>query len=587
MNDGTVLVNQNLLVPVILLGLVLWAVFIWKEWSQRKENRFWVKLVVAFLAIASLAMIALKPGTWQESTSGKGIVLTDGYRPAQLDSLRSIYKRIQIEEYTKGTPLSILKDVDSLFLLGHGLAPFDFWQVKNESVAFLGGEEVSGWMDISYKTEISLGEVLSVNAKYYQPKEGHWAILTDNGDNPLDSLLFEKGQEQVLQFNAKPKADGQFVYHLLEKNNKGNIVSDELLPIQVLEGERLKVLIVNTFPTFETKYLKNFLAEKGHEVLARTQLTKGKYKFEYFNGASNPIYGFTKANLELYDLLVIDTDSYTSLGRSSKNAMQEAVKNNGLGIFIQPNESLFRLAENESPLQFNRDFITETSLGESGQTLQKYPYSFEQDVRVQEILVDSLVVAAYIPVEKGKMGTTVLQNTYQLVLDGSDRLYASIWSQILNTIVREQDRVVEWKAVTQIPRSDQPFEFELRTSLNNLEVKTDGGANIPLLQDGLVSSKWTGIVYPRTTGWSKLEVSNDSTPQFTYYVFDEDQRESVTRSGTLEANLREFGTQNNFSTSVSTSKKTLKPISPFWFYALLLLCLGWLWLEPKLFKQAF
>ncbi len=582
MSDGVVFMNQNLLWPVILIGLVLWAVFIWKEWSQRKEQRFWVKLITAFLAIVSLAMIVLKPSTWQKTTSGKGVVLTEGYRPEQLDSLKSIYKRIQTEAYSKGRTLSIVEDVDSLFLLGHGLAPFDFWQVKDESVAFLGGEAVAGWTDISYKTKIPLGEVLSVNAKYSQPKEGHWAILTDNGDNPLDSLLFEKGQEQVLQFNASPKASGQFVYHLLEKNDKGDMVSDEPLPIQVLEGERLKVLIVNTFPTFETKYLKNFLTEKGHEVLARTQLTKGKYKFEYFNGASNPIYGFTAENLKGFDLLIIATGSYTVLGSASKAAMEKVAKMNGLGIFIQPNESLFRLSENQSPLQFNRDFVTETSLGEPAQTLQKYPYNFQQDVRVQEILVDSLAVAAYIPVEKGKMGTTVLQKTYQLVLDGSDGLYANIWSQILNTIVRGQDRVVEWKAVTQIPRSDQPFEFGLRTSLNTLEVKTDGGVNIPLLQDGLVYSKWTGTVYPRKTGWNQLEVSNDSIASFSYYVFDEDQRESVTRSETLEANLREFGTQNNFSTSVSTSKEALRPISPVWFYGVLLLCLGWLWLEPKL-----
>lgn len=584
MSDGAVFMNQNLLWPVILIGLVLWAVFIWKEWSQRKEQRFWVKLITAFLAIASLAMIVLKPGTWQKSAGGKGVILTEGYRPEQLDSLKSIYKSIQTEAYSKGRTLSIVEDVDSLFLLGHGLAPFDFWQVEDESVAFLGGETVAGWTDISYKTEIPLGEVLSVNAKYSKPKEGHWAILTDNGGNPLDSLLFEKGQEQVLQFNAKPKAGGQFVYHLLEKNNKGDMVSDEPLPIQVLEGEPLKILIVNTFPTFETKYLKNFLTEKGHEVLARTQLTKGKYKFEYFNGASNPIYGFTEESLKDYDLLIIDTGSYTGLGSASKAAMEKVAKMNGLGIFIQPNESLFRLSENQSPLQFNRDFVTETSLGEPAQTLQKYPYDFQQDVRVQEILVDSLAVAAYIPVEKGKMGTTVLQNTYQLVLDGSDGLYANIWSQILNSIVRGQDRVVEWKAVTQIPRPDQPFEFELRTSLNNLEVKTGEGANIPLLQDGLVSNKWTGAVYPLKAGWNKLEISKDTIAHYSYYVFDENHHKTLSQSETLKSNFRQFGAQNTFNTSVSASKKTLKPISPFWFYALLLLCLGWLWLEPKLFN---
>src|SRR6056297_861545 len=186
MNDGAVFVNQNLLVPMILVGLVMWAVFIWKEWSQRNENRFWIKLVAAFLAIASLAMIVLKPGTFQESSSGKGIVLTDGYRPAQLDSLRSIYKRIPTEEYVKGKTLSIMEDVDSLFLLGHGVESFDLRQLQDKAIAFLGGEKIEGWTAISHENEIPFGEELHLNAKHSNPKTGHWLILTDNGGNPLD-----------------------------------------------------------------------------------------------------------------------------------------------------------------------------------------------------------------------------------------------------------------------------------------------------------------------------------------------------------------------------------------------------------------
>lgn len=188
MSDGIVFLNQNLLWPVILVGLVLWAVFIWKEWSQRKERRFWIKLVAALLAIASLVMIVIKPSVWQKSTGGKGIVLTDGYRPAQLDSLKSIYKRIQSEEYVKGKTLSILEDVDSLFLLGHGVESFDLWQLQDKAIAFLGGEKIEGWTAISHENEIPFGEELHLNAKHSNPKTGHWAILADNGGNPLDSI---------------------------------------------------------------------------------------------------------------------------------------------------------------------------------------------------------------------------------------------------------------------------------------------------------------------------------------------------------------------------------------------------------------
>ncbi|MBO0340458.1 MAG: hypothetical protein VX798_03635 [Bacteroidota bacterium] len=582
MSDGVVFLNQHLLWPVVLIGLLLFVVFVWKEWSQRKERRFWVKFVAAFSAIVSLVMIVLKPSTHQEATRGKAIILTEGYRPAQLDSLTAIYKRIPMEEYTKGRTLSILEDADSLFLLGHGLVPFDLWQIQDKSVAFLGGKKVGGWTAISSnRNEAILGESLEINAKYSNPKIGHLAVLTDNGGNPLDSVPFEELGEQVVTFRTTPKVSGEFVYHLLVKNEDG-VLSDEPLPLKVVAGEPLKVLLINTFPTFETKYLKNFLTERGHEVLARTQLTKGKYKFEYFNGASNPIYGFTSENLKDYDLLIIDTDSYTGLGRASKAAMEEIVESNGLGVFIQPNESLFRLGDSNSPFKFNRDFLTEITFGELEQTLQKYPFTFQEEVRTQEVLVDSAAVAAYVPVQMGKVGTTLLQNTYQLVLDGNEPLYAHIWTQILNSMAKEQQNVAEWSSITKYPRPDQPFEFELYTALNDLTVKTDEGEAISLLQDDLMTHKWTGTQYPRKTGWNQLQVSHDSIAPFSYFVYGRDQLQSITKSETLKANYRAFGKTSSFAASVSATKKELVPISPLWFYIVLLLCMGWLWLEPKL-----
>lgn len=580
MSDGAVFVNQSLFWPVLLIGLLLWGVYIWKEWPQRTAQRFWVKLITAFLAITSLAMIVLKPGVWEKSSNGKGIILTEGYRPAQLDSLMAIYKRIPQEEYVTGRNLTLLDEADSLFLLGHGLASFDLWQVADKSVAFLGGEDVEGWTQLLKNDELILGEPFELKAKYINPQAGHWAVLTDNGGNPLDSVPFEEETEQIITLRAHPKTSGQLVYHLLEKT-EGEIVSVEPLPIHVVEGKSLKILMVNTFPTFETKYLKNFLAERGHEVLARTQLTKGKYKFEYFNGASNPIYAFSTDNLKDYDLLIMDTDAYLGLGSASKSAMEEVISN-GMGVFIQPSERFFSQGKGRTPFDFNRDFGTEITLGTSNQSLQKYPYTFQEDLRTQEVLLDSVAVAAYVPMQYGKTGTTLLQNTYQLILDGKEALYARIWTLVLNSIAKEKVKEVEWKGDTAIPRPNQPFEFELRTALGDMDVITAEGANIPLIQNSVLSTKWTGRLYPKKTGWNQLRTSQDSIAPFSYFVYHEDALQSVTKSETLAANYRMFGTKGSFGTSVSASKKERKAIHPLWFYVILLLCLGWLWLEPKL-----
>ena len=435
---------------------------------------------------------------------------------------------------------------------------------------------------ISRNNEMILGEPLEIRAKYAKPKAGHWAFLADNAENPLDSVLFEETDAQVVTLSAEPKASGKFVYHLLEKRGDGEVVSNEPVPIQVKEGRPLKILMVNTFPTFETKYLKNFLTEKGHEVLARTQLTKGKYKFEYFNGASGSMYGFTSENLKEYDLLIIDTDSYTGLGRASKEAMEEVAESQGLGVFVQAGEGLFRLSKSQSPFQFNRDYVTEIVLGQPAQTLSKYPYEFKETLRSQEILMDSVAVAAYLPIQKGKIGTTLLQNTYQLILDGKEALYAQIWTQILNNIAKEQESMLKWTAITQIPRRDEPFQFEVQTPLTDFQVQVNDDEIIPLLEDVLVPNKFTGVVYPKKTGWNQLRVFSDSILPLSYFVYEDEELQSIGQSEIMKVNYRKFGSKNTFDDSASILNKELEPVSPFWFYILLLFSLGWIWLEPKL-----
>lgn len=582
MIDGTIFLNWKFFWPFFVGSLLLWGIFIWKEWPQRKERRFWVKLVVSCVGIASLLVMALWPAHQKEALLGKGILLTEGHRPEQLDSLKAIYKRIKTESYVPGKTLPLLETTDSLFVLGHGVQPFDMWQFKDKAINFLGGREPEGLVGVWHKEELLLGEELSIKVKYTNPKTGHWLILNDPGQNGLDSISLEDGVEQFIELETNPKASGQFVYSLVEKDAEGLFVGNESLPVIVMSREYLNILMVNHFPTFETKYLKNFLAENGHSVLARTQLTKDRFKFEYFNREASPIYQMTSEALEGFDLIIMDTDSYLGLGSSSKAALEETIREQGAGLFIQPNATFFKLSQRQSPFQFQVDGKTDITFGETKRNLKKYPYTFQDRFPLQPIILDSVAIAAYIPMEKGKMATTILQDTYHLILNGNQDLYAKLWTQLLNELVRQREVETEWQALTDVPRKDQPFEFQLRTHLESPQVETDQGAGIPLLQDFSVSTLWNGTRYPRNAGWNHLELSRDSLSRFSYYVFDTNDRKAVTQKNVLEANLRRFGQKKGFGRTSSSKSKEHEPVSPLWFFVPFLLCMGWLWLEPKL-----
>ena len=402
MIDGTTFLNWRFFWPFFVGSLLLWGIFIWKEWTQRKERRFWVKLTVSFIGVASLLLMALRPAHQKETLLGRGILLTEEHRPEQLDSLKAIFKRIKTESYVPGKNLALLETTDSLFVLGHGVHSFDMWQFNGKAINFLGGKEPEGLVDITYENEILLGDELLVKTRYNHPKTGHWLILNDPGGNGLDSVLLGDGPEQYTELRVKPKASGQFIYSLEEKDSEGAFVGKEPLPVKIVDWELLNILMVNNFPTFETKYFKNFLAENGHSVLARTQLTTNRFKFEYFNRDTSPIYQFTPNALEGFDLILMDVDSYLGLGSSARTALEETIREQGTGLFIQPNAAFFKLSQRQSPFRFRTDGRTEITFGGAAQKLKKYPYNFLGGFPLQPIVTDSAEIAFYMPMERAR-----------------------------------------------------------------------------------------------------------------------------------------------------------------------------------------
>jgi hypothetical protein len=367
---------------------------------------------------------------------------------------------------------------------------------------------------------------------------------------------------------------------LIEKDSLGNIQMREPLPIIVSDKNSLRILMLNTYPTFETKYLKNFLASRGHELIVRSQLTKNKYKFEYYNTDKPPVYRLTENVLTNLDILILDADAYLDLASSTQKVLKSAIEKYGLGVFIQPNETFFKLSQKQSFFKFDRDNINERLVdAKSKTTLQKYPYEFASSIDITTIYISpEIKIGASKYLGFGKVATTNILNTYQLVLDGKQDIYNSFWTLILDKVSKKAQVDSEWKAISIFPSVDEPFVFNLHTSIIKPVVNNQNESKISLLQDVNVSTKWKGIEYPRNVGWNELKIENDTTSLFTYYVYDSLQYASISDRNKIEANLRHFELKKN-----NVQKATrVKEITPFWFYILFLLGVGYLWLEPKL-----
>ena len=122
-------------------------------------------------------------------------------------------------------------------------------------------------------------------------------FLEDPSGQVLDSITLNGQKSQDFQLSTNLKLKGNFVYQLVEKDSLGVVINREPLPLIIKEQVQFHILIINASPSFETKNLKNYLAESGHKVTIRSQMTKDRYKYEYFNMDNRPIIRFEQEQL--------------------------------------------------------------------------------------------------------------------------------------------------------------------------------------------------------------------------------------------------------------------------------------------------
>jgi len=581
MIDNLSFSNIDWLFPVCISAILIWVIFIWKEWYVSRKKRFFLKTFLAFLAIGSLALIALKPVKIVDAEKNKVIILTPGYKEAQLDSLQNETKKLEVVNYEPGKPLFTEDDrITSAFILGHGIASFDLWQFGGITSKFLPAAGPDGVIKLHYEQENSVVDSLTLQGKYKNPKNGNRLILEGPAGRSLDSISFDNPGVHAFSLKSALKAKGNFLYSLVEKDSTGNLLTSNPVPVRVKDWQVLKILILNAYPTFETKYLKNFLAESGHEVVVRSQLTRGRFKYEYFNTERVTVNSVSEQILENFELLIIDAIELRNMAGRTRDNLKKAVKEQGLGIFIQPDLNFFNSAEQFSELNLTSTKNSEFRMEEWPKIpIETFAFAIDDEFMLQAIHEsDGHIFSGYRKVQNGRIGTSVFQNTYNLILDGNAEAYQTLWSQLITGLSKTEEPDMDWSSDSFMSYENEPFSFKIRTSIQNPEIMDDQENEIPIKADIDIPTLWTGTAFPREEGWSYLSASGDSISRFYYYTGNTKNWSSLIAQETMQENKRYF----NSELKENQHRKVQEPINLIWFYIIFLLSIGFLWFEPKI-----
>lgn len=574
MNEQLNFVNQEWWWVAVGIAFSLVLVFVWKEWKGEFNTQLFLNSLFGILAIVALLFLYLRP-TLLNEVSGKAVVLTDNHSISQLDSIRNKEKSIQTIRYRPGLDLSkSLDSINQVIVLGNGLPSFDFWQLEKVSTTYIKGAVTKGVVKLKYEARLNIGNDLKVGGLFNAPVQGNQLVLETGSGDGLDSIVLNARNEQGFELSSKLKATGKFVYQLTEKDSAGVVLGSNPLPFEVLKKEPLRIFISNRFPSFETKYLKNFLSEEGHQLVVRSQITKGRYKFEYFNTESRPVYGFRDADIKDFDLVILDAETFLSLSKSNKDALMGLTKDSGMGLFILPNKALFRSTNAMLNFEAERNAGQKKLKIENG-IVETYPYQFT-NTSLSGIPINNHSYTKV--VGKGKWSTTLLSNTYQLVLDGKIDLYRKIWTVLISTTAKAKETSGTFETLKPFAFESGPIAFALRTSTEKPIVVVDREYTIPLIKNTVLEDKWLGNTYPKNQGWHTLRMESDTTVAMSYFVMDTIHWKSLKAVNTIRDNSRFFGKD----TPNRVKKTSAVEVRAWWFFLIFLCCMGYLWLFPKL-----
>ena len=565
-------------IPGLIAAIALFAVFVVKEWPRRRSS-FVLRLVVGFVAVLALLAIALKPANLIAVEGKQGVLLTSGYQEAQLDSLRKTNPELKELVYQDYIDRNELDSLSQLFILGSGVKTYDFWQLEGRTVNLLQAEIPDGIDQLKYSKTLAEGEELNLTAHYSKPKPGNQIVLQAPGNLGLDSIQFTSKADTVFSLQAKVKAPGDFVYTVAEKDSLGTVLKNEALPIHISPEKQLSLVMLSAFPSFEFKYLKNYLAELNHQVLVRSQLTQGRFKYEYFNQERKPFNALATSSLKDLDLVILDAGAWQSLSRNEQNNIKNAVTQEGLGVFVMPSEELFYGSQPLIDFKFTRTAQTEVEL-QDGTVVSTFGYYLNPATNFNATLkLGNQILAGQAFLGFGSVSTTVLSNTYALQLKGNKERYKSLWSEILKSVLKPESGDVFWEERDQILTPNEPYTIKFRTAISDFTLIDADGNFIPVAQHPDIPELWSATIYPEEIGWFTLKFSTgDRVSEHAYYVFSEADWQTLKASARVKAN-------RDFFNNADTDLKELlvkRPINPLYFFVIFVLAMGYLWLEPKL-----
>lgn len=495
---------------------------------------------------------------------------------------------------------------------------------------FYKSKPITGLRFLQWPKQLILGQALTVTGQLQHSLDTNtkFELSLINNGRIQDSVIVQKNN--TFSLSSTSKIAGLFNYQLVlqelpssdinkiasvnanisevKKSENSQIKISEDIAVSVINGNQPRVLIKQSAPSFETRRLKQWLSETGSEVTVISQISKNKWSQQRVNTAQEKNKAqtseLTKALLDNYDLMIVDSRMLLALEESELDALYQAIKQ-GLGLLINADSSLL-IAENNNQdklsklLRFFELTPIEPSINQvtanwpekptlaKGEVISVQAITINMNAKQGQALVESAIGQALVakqPLGLGTVALTTLNETYQWSSQISPAYYSAYWQYLLLNISRVEKNTRWLTPAPEVFAKVNQFEnICLISSQEKLYVP-----NMVLTTYPLSKHKQCGQFIAGIKGWYSFKVLNDKqvtlTEQHRYYYSDVDfpawqqaMKHQASENQLVEGDLNNIVPLENKAANLSFA---YQPINKFILWLIMFLSLTLLWIERK------
>ncbi|MEA9914495.1 carboxypeptidase regulatory-like domain-containing protein [Xanthomonas campestris pv. raphani] len=358
---------------------------------------------------------------------------------------------------------------------------------------------------------VAPGEALTIAAQV-QGLPGAQVELLDPAGQRVDRAPPDAHGQVRLRGLAR--APGQVLFDLRLRDAAGAERGHLAVPVQVVPVPPVRLLLLAGAPQPEVKYLRRWASDAGLTVRSQVTVSAG---LQLGDTAS-----LDAASLDQLDVLVLDTRRLLGLSAAQRQLLGAAIAR-GLGVLVRvtgPVDAATRSALAALGLPVSGgDTSTAVTVAaapadagiepDTGSTTTDTALPPLQRRTLQPQVQDAIVAARandgtalgwWRSAGRGRIGVSVVDDSYALVLAGRSDLHAQLWAQLLGAVTRPG---------AALPAPVQDGWVQQRMTLCDVGadahvIAPDGGRH-PLLPERSGSAPPCAGYWPAATGWHRLQ----------------------------------------------------------------------------------